>query len=79
MAVLNAADRQKVKDQLSRSFAWSGLTKPDIAAAVNAIDDFLEANATAINNAFPAPLKRRPRLHKRPSSWGMWLSGARGC
>ena len=34
-----------------------GLVKPDVKAAVDAMDDFLEANATAINNAFPQPFR----------------------
>lgn len=51
------ADRQKVMAQLSRQFAWTGLTKTDLQAAVNAIDDFFDANSTPINNAFPQPFR----------------------
>lgn len=33
------------------------MSKTDIVAAVNAMDTFLGANQTAINNAFPEPFK----------------------
>lgn len=33
------------------------LGKPDLMAAVNALDTFLGANESAINNAFPEPFK----------------------
>lgn len=33
------------------------MSKTDLAAAVNAMDAFLGANQTAINNAFPEPFK----------------------
>lgn len=35
----------------------SSLTKADIKAAIDAIDAFIETNATAFNNAFPAEFK----------------------
>ena len=36
---------------------WGALTRMDLKAAVGAIDDFLDTNATAINNAFPQPAR----------------------
>lgn len=33
------------------------ITKPDLLAAVNALDDFLVNNAAAVNNALPAAAK----------------------
>jgi hypothetical protein len=54
---LAAIDRRKVMAQLSREFVWTGLTKPDIQAAVGAIDDYFDANAAAINAALPQPFR----------------------
>lgn len=34
-----------------------GLTKPEIKAAVDAMDDWIEANAVAINTAIPQPAR----------------------
>lgn len=61
MAQLSAAERKKVRDALMR--LWSSLRSPasfvkaDLAAAVTAIDTFLDNNRAAINNAFPEPFK----------------------
>ena len=57
MAVLNAADRLIVS-QLFQADSSSDrsalpLTKPEFQAAVDALDDFFEANKAAINNAIP--------------------------
>lgn len=35
----------------------AGLTKPDILAAIVALDSFFDTNATAINNAIPLPAR----------------------
>jgi hypothetical protein len=56
MAVLSTNDRIAVWAQWMREneeTITGALTKADLQAAVNAIDDFLNNNATAINNAFP--------------------------
>lgn len=61
MAVLPDADRRVlwaafmteisgVREQLS-------LTKDDLRAAADALDDFLEANVSAVNNAIPLPAR----------------------
>lgn len=42
---------------LSRDQEGVALSKADLRAAVDAIDDFLEANASAINNAIPQPAR----------------------
>jgi len=36
---------------------FSGVTKTDIRAAFNALDDFLVTNAASVNNALPAAAK----------------------
>lgn len=54
---LDTANRQKVLAQIIRDAAWPALTKPNVQAAIDAMDDFLETNSAAINNAFPSPFK----------------------
>jgi len=61
MAVLDEAARAAIwadiMSTLSRERESVGITKADLRAAVDAIDNFLETNANAINNAFPAAAK----------------------
>lgn len=61
MAVLADSDRADIwtdiMRQLSSERQSCAITKADLRAAVDAIDVFLESNATAINNAFPAAAK----------------------
>jgi hypothetical protein len=56
MAVLSNADRIAVWEQWMRDnkeIIAGALTKAQLRAAVDAIDDFLNNNAAAINTAFP--------------------------
>lgn len=58
MAVLSDDDRLAVWTRWMRENAEPcGITKADLRAAVNALDVFLDANATAINNAIPQPAR----------------------
>lgn len=61
MAVLADADRSEVWAEYMREMSGNAeatpLTKADLRAAVNALDDFLGGNATAINNAIPQPAR----------------------
>lgn len=58
MAVLNETDRASVwRSFIQRNLGLSGLTKAELRAAVDALDDFFDANATAINNAIPLPAR----------------------
>lgn len=62
MAALSAADRlscyQDFMGELGAAReAFNGATKAEIRAAVNALDDFLVANAAAINSAIPQPAR----------------------
>jgi len=57
MAVLPNPDRVAVWAQWmqqNKEAVIGAMTKADLQAAVNALDDFLNTNATAINNAIPA-------------------------
>jgi hypothetical protein len=56
MAVLNNQDRSDCHAELmrdSRLGACAPLTKAELRAAINDIDDFFNTNATTINNAIP--------------------------
>jgi hypothetical protein len=62
MAVLSDADRELVHrsfedDQFNRPRTPTSLSRADIRAAVNAIDDYFDANASNINSAIPQPAR----------------------
>lgn len=58
MAVLSDADRFVLRTNwIAANDERARLTKAELAAALNAIDDFMHNNAAAINNAFPEPAK----------------------
>lgn len=61
MAVLTDPDRAaawgEYMQEVSAAREPLDLTKADIRAAVNAIDNFLNANATALNSAIPQPAR----------------------
>lgn len=56
MAVLIDADRLIVSGEFQRRVksAYGGLTKPQLLAAVNATDDWIDQNSAAFNTALPA-------------------------
>lgn len=62
MAALSAGDRLLCYSDFVREVGgdretFNGVTKADLKAAVNALDDFLVANAAAINAAIPQPAR----------------------
>lgn len=62
MAVLTNGQRAAVTADFQRDKSFlretvSGLTKPDLRAAVNAIDDWCDLNAAALNLAIPLPAR----------------------
>ena len=58
MAILSDAVRAAIwcefMSEASRERTPTTVGKADLRAAINALDAFMEANATAINNAIPA-------------------------
>lgn len=54
---LDAINRFQVFAHLCRVIGWPALTKPDIKAAVDAVDDWADANATSYNSALPQPFR----------------------
>lgn len=52
---MNTTERARTCAQFMRDVKEDfGTTKPNVQAAIDALDDFLTNNATAINNAIPA-------------------------
>lgn len=60
MAVLSDNDRQALWADFMRNFPAGescGITKTELRAAVNGLDDYLNTNASAINQAIPQPAR----------------------
>lgn len=58
MAVLSDSDRAELMAFWMRDTVTNvSITKPDLRAAVNALDAFLGSNAAAINSAIPLPAR----------------------
>lgn len=60
MAVLNGSDRTGIWAELMRQLGQYGsvsINRVELKAAVDALDDFLEANSAAINQAIPQPAR----------------------
>lgn len=59
---LDATNRLRVWAQLMRSFPdallpFPAVTKPQLKAAVDATDDWIDANAASFNTALPQPFR----------------------
>ena len=61
MAVLSTIDRRNVMaaymEEASRTVQGLPLTKADLRAAFDAIDNWADANATSLNTAIPQPAR----------------------
>ena len=60
MAVLNNADRRDVWAEFQRTPEAGetfGITKADLRAAVDAVDDWIDLNAVSFNLAIPQPAR----------------------
>lgn len=54
MATLSPQDRFDVwADLMRQNLGTVSITKPQLRAAVDALDDFLDQNATSLNNTLP--------------------------
>lgn len=68
MAVMDALNRVRVWAHLMRQSALgelSGVTKADLRATVDALDDWIEANQTSINQAIPQPARAALTLQQK--------------
>lgn len=56
---LDSTNRGRVAAQFMRDIrgVWPAITKPDLAAAVAAIDDWIDANQASFNSALPQPFR----------------------
>lgn len=58
MAQLSSNDRAAICGDFARlRLGLTGLTKADLRAAVDALDDYFNTNAAAINSAIPQPAR----------------------
>lgn len=58
MAVLSEGDRSTVWARaMAKAMCPGAVTKPDFRAAVDAVDDWVEANAASFNTALPQPYR----------------------
>ena len=61
MAALSAQDRATVLKRFGRDLSDSripfNVSKPDLAAAIAGIDDWVEANQASFNSAIPLPAR----------------------
>lgn len=61
MAALTNAERQAAWADLMRELSNDGdpiaVTKPDLRAALNAVDDWIDTNAASYNAALPQPAR----------------------
>lgn len=58
MAVLNDSNRWSCwADSMRSSLGTLALSKADLRAAINAIDDWCDTNASAFNTALPQPAR----------------------
>jgi hypothetical protein len=59
MAVMDAVNRARVCAQVMRDWLAGvpGLTKTDLKAAVDATDDWIDANQSSFNAALPQPFR----------------------
>ena len=62
MATLSTNDRLSTKRGLMRYTSreretWNNLTKDDLEAAINAADDWIDANTISYNNALPVTFR----------------------
>lgn len=61
MATLTTQQRSEVRAELMQFFSNDresiGITKADLLAAVDALDDFMHTNAAAVNSAIPQPAR----------------------
>jgi hypothetical protein len=70
MAVMSSQERNRVFAHVNRSTSREmgslvGVTKSDIANAVAAMDDWIEANQSVINSAFPIVTRTNLTLQQK--------------
>lgn len=73
MAALLDADRIAIWVESMKDGGWtSPITKTDLRAAINAIDDWVDANAVSFNTSIPQPA-REQLTAKQKARLLMWV------
>ena len=62
---LTTGERIEVRDTFMRRHNIGAITKPDLIAAINDTDDWIEANQSAFNTALPEPFKSTATLDQK--------------
>lgn len=62
---MDATNRYSVFGHVLRTMSWAGLIKPDIKAAIDATDDWIETNGTLFNAALPLPFRTTATLAQK--------------
>lgn len=62
---LDATNRLRVWAHCMRLSNWTGITKPDLQAAVNATDQWIDDNQAAFNTALPQPARGQLNLAQK--------------
>jgi hypothetical protein len=65
MAILDQVARLAVRDALMRRRNVGTVTKPELAAAIAATDDWIDTNAAAFNAALPQPFRTAATLDEK--------------
>jgi hypothetical protein len=65
MAVLDDTARQAIRDAFMRARNIGAVTKPDLRAAIDATDSWIDTNAASFNTALPDPFKSTATLEQK--------------
>lgn len=85
MAVLTSQQRAEVSKEFQSDLsaartACAGVTKADVVAMLNALDDYFNTNAATINSAIPLPARNLPAAVKAQAAVYVirkrWIVGA---
>jgi hypothetical protein len=65
MAVLGETELQRIRDIIMRRRNVGTVTKPDLRAAVDATDTWIDNNTSSYNTALPEPFKSQATLQEK--------------
>lgn len=65
MAVLDDTARLAIRDAIMRRRNIGAVTKPELAAAIAATDDWIDSNTASFNAALPLPFRTAATLDEK--------------
>ena len=65
MAILDNTARQEIRDAFMRRRNVGAVTKPDLIAAINATDDWIDGAQASFNAALPEPFKSATAIEQK--------------